>query len=168
MAILFLKPKSRGSIRIQSNDPLQIVLADEALLKNPDDLGAVKNIYQTYIRNIAAQLQAIDPAYRLISPTPDIINDDARLEEFIKENFAHNHHQQGSLRMAPLRNGGVVDRRGAVHGVRDLIVADDSIIPFTVDGNTSAPAFLIGLTIAEQLRKRKPVSRRRGWEDFEE
>jgi choline dehydrogenase len=96
------------------------------------------------------------------------LNDDARLEEFIKENFAHNHHQQGSLRMAPPRKGGVVDRRGAVHGVRDLIVADDSIIPFTVDGNTSAPAFLIGFTIAQLLRKRNLVNRRRNWEAFEE
>lgn len=36
---------------------------------------------------------------------------------------------------------------------KDLIVADDSIIPFTVDGNTSAPAYLIGNTIAQQLLK---------------
>jgi len=58
--------------------------------------------------------------------------------------------------------------RVAVHGVRNLIVADDSIIPFTVDGNTSAPAFLIGLTITKQLRKRKLLNRRRNWETFEE
>jgi choline dehydrogenase len=168
LAILFLQPKSRGSIQIQNNDPLQIVLANEGFFQKSGDLEAVKNIYKIYIKNIAAQLGAIDPAYRLISPTLDIINDDTRLEGFIKENFAHNHHQQGSLRMAPIRNGGVVDRRGAVHGVRDLIVADDSIIPFTVDGNTSAPAFLIGFTIAQQLRNRKLLHRRRNWETFEE
>ncbi|MFM9281196.1 GMC family oxidoreductase [Paenibacillus jiagnxiensis] len=168
LAILFLKPKSRGSIDIQSNDPLQIVLADEAFLQNSDDLEAVKNIYKIYIRNIAIQLEAIDPAYRLISPAPDVLDDDARLEEFIKENFDHNHHQQGALRMAPTRNGGVVDRRGAVHGVKDLIVADDSIVPFTVDGNTSATAFLIGLTIAEQISKRKQLNRKFKRERVEE
>lgn len=168
LAIIFLKPKSRGSIRIQSNDPLQIVLADEAFLQNPDDLETIKRIYRTYIRNIADQLEAIDPAYRLISPTRDILNNDEMLEQFIRENFDHNHHQQGSLRMAPIHNGGVVNRRGEVHGVKDLIVADDSIIPFTVDGNTSAPAYLIGLTIAEQLRRRKPPKRRRYWENMEE
>ncbi|MDQ1914017.1 GMC family oxidoreductase [Paenibacillus sp. GD4] len=168
LGIIFLKPKSRGSIRLQSNDPLQIVLANEGFLQNPDDLTAVKNIYKIYIRRIAAQLQAIDPSYRLLSPTMDIIQDDARLEAFIKETFEHNHHQQGSLRMAPLRKAGVVDRRGAVHGVKNLHVADDSIIPFTVDGNTSAPAYLIGLTVAEQLRKRKLVKRKRYWESYEE
>lgn len=53
--------------------------------------------------------------------------------------------------MAPLENGGVVDTKGNVHGVENLIVADDSLIPFTVDGNTTAPAYLIGFTIAQQL-----------------
>lgn len=153
IAILFLKPKSRGSIKIQSNDPLKIVLADEGYLLNPADLEAVKNCYKVYIKKIAAQLTAIDRSYRLISPTLDIINNNHKLEEFIKNNFDHNHHEQGALRMAPLSKGGVVDSYGQVHGVKDLIVADDSIIPFTVDGNTSAPAYLIGNTIAQQLVK---------------
>ena len=151
ITIIFLRPKSRGSIRIQSNDPLKIVLADEGFLENRADLEAVKNIYKVYIKNIAAEFSTIDPAYRLISPTMDIINDDAKLEEFIKQNFGHNHHQQSFLRMAPLNQGGVVDQYGRVYGVQQLIVADDSIIPFTVDGNTSAPAYLIGYTIAKQL-----------------
>lgn len=149
--ILYLRPKSRGSIQIQNNDPLKIVLADEGFLSNGDDLEAVKNIYKIYIKNIASELSAIDSAYQLTSPTMDIIDNDTELEEFIKENFGHNHHQQGSLRMAPINQGGVVDRYGRVHGVHKLIVADDSIIPFTVDGNTSAPAYLIGYTIAKHL-----------------
>lgn len=154
IAILYLQPKSRGSIQLQNNDPLKIVLADEGFLNNPADMEAIKAIYRTYIRNIAAKLAAIDQRYRLVSPTLDIINNDARLEDFIRQNFDHNHHQQAFLRMAPLREGGVVDRRGHVHGVEDLIVADASIIPFTVDGNTSAAAYLIGYTIAQQLRKK--------------
>lgn len=152
VAILYLRPKSRGSITIQNKDPLTIVLADEGFLANPDDMEAVKNIYKIYIKNIASELALIDPSYRLVSPDPAVIDNDAQLEAFIKDNFDHNHHQQGSLRMAPLRKGGVVDRAGKVHGVKDLIVADASIIPFTVDGNTSASAYLIGYTIARRLR----------------
>ncbi|PTM57504.1 GMC family oxidoreductase [Desmospora activa] len=155
IAILYLRPKSRGSIVIQNNDPLKIVLADEGFLANPADLKAVKNIYKTYIKEIATQLAQIDPAYQLISPSPEMIDDDAQLEEYIKEDFDHNHHQQSALRMAPLKKGGVVDRQGRVHGVKNLIVADDSLVPFTVDGNTSAPAYLIGLTIARQLQVQK-------------
>lgn len=168
LGLIYLRPKSRGSIRIQNKDPLKIVLADEGFLDNPIDLEAVKNIYKIYVKNIAAELFSIDPTYRLISPTPETIDDDTELEQFIKENFDHNHHQQSSLRMAPLKNGGVVDRRGNVHGVKDLIVADASIIPFTVDGNTSAAAYLIGYTIAKQviwIDKRK--QRRKIRERFE-
>lgn len=173
LAILYLRPKSRGSIKIQNNDPLKIVLADEGFLANPDDMEAVKNIYRIYIRDIAARLAELDPSYQLVSPPLEIIEDDDQLEEFIKQNFDHNHHQQSSLRMAPLNKGGVVDRRANVHGVKDLIVADASIIPFTVDGNTSAATFLIGYTIARQLQAQaKKQQRRRNinkqYEDYEE
>ncbi|GAA0389923.1 GMC family oxidoreductase [Paenibacillus motobuensis] len=151
IAILYLRPKSKGNIRIQSKDPLNIVLADEGFLSDPDDMEAVKRIYRTYIKNIALELSQIDPSYQLLSPTFDIIDDDDKLGEYIIENFDHNHHQQGFLRMAPLSKGGVVDRRGNVHGVKNLIVADASNVPFTVDGNTSSAAYLIGYTIAKQL-----------------
>jgi choline dehydrogenase len=129
------------------------VLADEGFLDNSYDLEAIKEIYKTYIKNIAINLSKIDPAYRLISPSLETIDNDKELEDFIKENFGHNHHQQSSLRMAPLHQGGVVDQFGRVHGVNHLIVADAQTIPFTVDGNTSASAYLIGYTIAKQLIK---------------
>ena len=151
---------------MQSNDPLQIVLADEAFLQDEDDLEAVKNIYRVYIKNIAAELQDIDPAYRLLSPSMDVINNDEKLESFIKETFGHNHHQQGFLRMAPLRKGGVVNSRGEVHGVKNLLVADASLIPFTVDGNTSAAAYLIGLNITQQLKGNRGLSGH--WDEGEE
>ena len=113
-------------------------------------MEAVKAIYRTYIKDIAEKLSHHRSNYKLIN-TKEMIENDAELEEFIKENFDHNHHQQSSLRMAPVNRGGVVDRFGNVHGVDNLIVADASIIPFTVDGNTSAPAYLIGYTIAQHL-----------------
>ncbi|MEH7121379.1 GMC family oxidoreductase, partial [Neobacillus vireti] len=151
LAILYLQPKSRGSIQIQNNDPLKIVLADEGFLENRDDLEAIKKIYRTYVKKTAKRLAKIDPNYRLIEPSIETLDDDEKLEEFIKENFDHNHHQQSALRMAPLQQGGVVDRFGRVYGVNNLLVADASIIPFTVDGNTSAAAYLIGYTIAKHL-----------------
>ncbi|TCM99509.1 choline dehydrogenase [Paenibacillus sp. BK033] len=151
LGLIYLKPKSRGTIQLQNKDPLKIVLADEGFLMDPSDMDAIKNIYRIYVKDIASELASIDPSYRLVSPAPDVIENDSKLEEFIKQNFDHNHHQQGSLRMAPLERGGVVDRHGAVHGVKNLIVADASVIPFTVDGNTSAAVYLIGYTVAKRL-----------------
>lgn len=146
-----LEPKSRGSVTIQNDDPLKIVLADEGFLHHPDDLESLKNIYKIYIRNIAVELSKIDPKYQLASPSLETMDDDKKLEAYIKKNLSVTHHIQGTLRMAPTPQGGVVDARGEVYGVKDLIVADDSIAPFASDGNTSAPAFFIGANIADQL-----------------
>jgi choline dehydrogenase len=146
-----VQPKSRGRVTIQSDDPLKIELGDEEFLDNPADMQLLKNTFKIYIKNIAAKLSAIDPKYQLLSPTVDIINDDARLDSFIRQNLNLTFHEQSTLRMARSAAEGVVDFRGEVFGVRNLVVADNSIIPFIVDGNTSAPAYLIGLTIAKQL-----------------
>ena len=81
----------------------------------------------------------------------EIIHDENLLEEYIKDNISVTYHQQSSLRMAPYSIGGVVDNMGRVYGVNNLIVADASITPSTIDGNTQAASYLIGYTIAQQL-----------------
>jgi choline dehydrogenase len=151
IVFFLLEPVSRGSVAIQNDDPLKIVLADAGFLDSPEDLASIKDIYRVYIKNIAAQLAKIDPEYKLVNPTLDIIDDDQKLEAYIKGNLSPTHHIQGTNRMAPDAQHGVVNARGEVYGVKDLIVADDSIAPFPSDGNTSAPAFFIGANIADML-----------------
>lgn len=108
-------------------------------------------LVKVYIKKIAEELAKIDSDYQLTSPTVETIQDDRKLETYIKENLSPTHHIQGLLRMATDSREGVVDAVGQVFGVKDLIVADDSIAPFPSDGNTSAPAFFIGANIADQL-----------------
>lgn len=150
---ILLQPKSRGRAVIQDRDPLKIVLGDQAYLTDPADLETFMYTYKVYIKGIAERLAAIDPDYQLVTPSMDIIEDDAKLAQFIKENMAHGFHPQSMNRMDPSPENGVVNAKGHVHGVENLLIADDTIIPFTVDGNTSAPAFLIGAAIAEQIIK---------------
>lgn len=149
--ILNLNPQSRGTVKIQNNDPLKIALADEGALQNPKDIQVIKGILKNYIKNIALKLNSIDPAYELVSPTLEVIDDDKLLEDYIEKGLAISYHQESTLRMGPYNGGGVVDNIGRVYGVHNLIVADNSIVPFTVDGNTASSAFLIGYTIAKQL-----------------
>lgn len=148
-----IHPKSRGYLKIQSNDPLKPVLTTDAILSNPDDLKAFKNIFKVYIKNIAKKLHAIDPRYKLVEPTLATINNDHLLTKFIKENVGVSHHWVTSCRMAPRSHGGVVNKYGHVYGVKNLVIADASIAPYINDGNTSAPAFMIGRMIAKQLIK---------------
>lgn len=153
IVLILLEPKSQGTVRIQNADPLKIVLADVEFLNNQSDLETIKNVYKVYIKNIVQELSKIDSHYQLVTPTLETIQDDSKLEAFIKENLGPTHHIQGTLRMAPNEESGVVNATGEVFGVKDLIVADDSIAPFVSDGNTSAPAFFIGANIADQLVK---------------
>jgi choline dehydrogenase len=146
-----IQPKSRGNVKIQSDDPLKIELGDEEFLDNPDDFQLLKDTFTTYIKNIATALSTIDSNYQLISPTLDIINNNTQLENFIRQNLSLTFHEESTLRMARSAEDGVTNFRGEVFGVENLVVADNSIIPFTADGNTSAPAYLIGLTIAQQI-----------------
>jgi choline dehydrogenase len=146
-----VQPRSRGRVIIQSDDPLKIELGDEEFLDNPADMQLLKDTFRIYIKNIAARLNAIDPNYKLLSPTMDIIDNDARLDSFIRQNLNLTFHEMSTLRMARSAAEGVTNFRGEVFGVGNLVVADNSIIPFVVDGNTQATAYLIGLTVARQI-----------------
>lgn len=148
-----IQPKSRGTVEIQSSDPLKIELGDEEFLDDPDDLRLLMDIFTIYIKDIATELSNIDPLYQLLSPTMDIINDPVQLEAFIRQNLSLTFHEESTLRMSNSEANGVTNFRGEVFGISNLVVADNSIIPFTADGNTSAPAYLIGFTIANQLLK---------------
>lgn len=121
-------------------------------------MEAIKSIFRYYIVALADSLPSIDPAYRLISPSMDIINDNDKLEAFIRNNVRINYHEQSFNRMAPLEQGGVVDAYGNVYGVDNLIVADTSIIPFTIDANNAATSYLIGYTIANYLLREAALS----------
>lgn len=143
--------KSRGSITLNSADPLVPPVINEGALTNPDDLNLYISAFQVYIKGINNALQAIDPAYKLIFPDPSIIDDTVALTNFIKEEIDPNQHFQSHCRMAPLDQGGVVDSSGHVYGVQNLIVADNSINPIGMDGSPMATGFLVGANIARIL-----------------
>lgn len=146
------QPKSRGSITIKSADPLVPPVIDLREFSDPSDLLLYHSVFKHYIKRIHFALREIDPLYQLIVPPPDIIDDDALLLTFIKESVASNQCFQSHCRMARLeQGGGVVDNTGRVHGVENLIVADDSIVPFAMDGTPMASAYLIAANIARLL-----------------
>ncbi len=117
--------------------------------------------FTNYIKNIAIKLSEIDPQYQLLSPTMNIIKNPIQLEAFIRQNLSLTFHEESTLRMSNSEADGVTNFKGEVFGVENLIVADNSIIPFTADGNTSAPAYLIGFTIANRLLFEEECKRRK-------
>jgi choline dehydrogenase len=68
---------------------------------------------------------------------------DAELDGYIRQHGYSNLHPVGTCAMG-IDGGSVVDPRLRVRGVRGLRVADVSIMPTIVAGNTNAPAIMIG------------------------
>lgn len=61
---------------------------------------------------------------------------DEELEEIIRERVETLYHPASTCRMAPLEEGGVVDSKLRVYGVKGLRVCDASIFPEIVSGHT--------------------------------
>lgn len=160
MIMLLVDTKSRGSVSLQSADPLKALLVDEGFLTKKADLERLKAGLRSYIKPTADALAKFDSQYKLIGLDDDVLGDDDKLEQYIKQHFSQGYHEQGACRMGKLEEGAVVDGWGNVYGVRNLTVADTSIIPHHMDGNTSGAAYLIGATVAEYLLGNKEMKQR--------
>ncbi|KAI0424088.1 GMC oxidoreductase [Xylaria sp. FL1042] len=75
--------------------------------------------------------------------------DDAAIEEWLRNNIATTWHSAGTCRMLPVSEKGVVDANLSVHNVTGLKIADVSIIPRNVGAHTNNIAMVIGEKAAE-------------------
>ncbi len=71
------------------------------------------------------------------------MTDDADLANYVRQSGVSNQHPTSSCAMGHGPNT-VVDPRLRVHGIDGLRVADASIMPVAVGGNTNAPTIMIG------------------------
>ncbi len=148
-----LNPQSEGTDRIQDRDPLRVSDVNEQIFSDPADLATIVDVYQQQVTALNTQLKTLDAAYDLVEPSLATIADNDLLQEYIKENLEHTHHFQGTNRMLPKTDGGVVNTKGQVYDVERLRVADISVAPLPCDGNTAGPAFLVGYKIAQAIKK---------------
>ena len=88
-----------------------------------------------------------------LAPGPDV-RTDADLLEYGMRNLITYHHQAGTCKMGIDRMS-VVDPQLRVYGIAGLRVADASIMPAVVSGNTNAPSIMIGEKAADLIRDRK-------------
>lgn len=77
--------------------------------------------------------------------------DDKAIEQFIRETIGTTWHSIGTCKMAPREENGVVDGRLNVWGTKGLKLADLSIPPKNVSGNTNNTAMLIGEKAADLI-----------------
>jgi len=143
-----LRPHSRGEIRIRSADPFEYPAIYPNYLSDERDctvaVGGIK-----LARAIAAAPSL--KAHIIEEKIPGArFQSDAELLEAARQFSQTIYHPVGSCKMGRDK-AAVVDARLRVHGIEKLRIADASIMPEIVSGNTNAPTMMIGEKAADMI-----------------
>lgn len=148
LSVCQLRPESRGRIELASNDPVAAPLIYANYLDaQADRTCAVRAI--SFARKLAATAPLNELVAEEIKPGRSVELDDDLLE-FARASGATIFHPSGTCRMGDDEDS-VVDPRLRVRGVAGLWVADCSVMPRLVSGNTNLPAIMIGERAAEMI-----------------
>ncbi|RYP19658.1 hypothetical protein DL765_003251 [Monosporascus sp. GIB2] len=165
-------PYSRGSMHITGpslDDPLDF---DPGFFSDAHDIDVRKQIWaykkqREIMRRTAmyrGEVAAGHPRFAAHSPAACIetdtalenvrdieysAEDDAAIEQWLRENVNTTWHSLGTCKMAPRERMGVVDANLNVHGILGLKIADLSIVPENVCSNTNNLALTIGEKAAD-------------------
>jgi len=142
------RTESVGSIHLRSADPAAPPKIHYRFLDTEYDrrtaIGAVRRA-----RDIAAAAPLRGLIAEELAPGAHVQSDDDILA-CIRAAGQTTQHMVGTCRMG--RDGlAVVDERLRVHGLEGLRVADASVMPTIVSGNTSVPAMMIGEKCADMV-----------------
>src|SRR5829696_970893 len=151
---ILLQPRSRGTIRLASADPLAAPVIEPAYLSDPDgqDLATltagVRRAYDVLHRPALARYLERD-----LRPDHAPV-DDADWHRHIRTYAETLYHPVGTARMGAADDpDAVVGPDLRVHGVEGLRVADASVMPTITRGHTQAPTMLIAERAAALLRR---------------
>ncbi|MXO48169.1 FAD-binding protein [Erythrobacter vulgaris] len=140
-----LRPESRGTVRLASRQGEDAPRIDPNFLDDERDLATLREGVRLSHRIVASPaLQAYDPQDRY----PVDLDDDAQLGELIRSRADTVYHPVGTCRMGA-DEADVVDPKLKARGVDGLWIADASIMPRLVSGNTNAPSIMIGERCAD-------------------
>lgn len=138
-----LRQKSRGWLELASSSAGDKPVMHPNFLDEEEDLDALVSGLR-----IARQIVAA-PGFRRhvgkeLTPGPEVESDEA-LRDYALRTVGTCFHPAGTCKMGPDDDAmAVVDPKLRVRGVEGLRVADTSIMPLLVSGNTNAPTMMIG------------------------
>lgn len=147
--VCLLQPKSRGTLRLASNDPRIEPLIDPNFLSHPDDMARMVSGFKQ-MRKILQSPALAQYGGRELETTAKAVTD-AQIEAVIRDKADTIYHPVGSCRMGPTDND-PVDAQLRVKGIEGLRVVDASIMPRIVSGNTNAPTVVIAEKAAGLIR----------------
>lgn len=143
LLVQLLRPLSRGRLALASAQPDVKPTLTPGFLEHAEDLDTlVRGLSEA--RKILGASSLAGFAGEEIEPGPSVASE-AELRAFIRGQVGTAYHPVGTCKMGPVRDAeAVVDSTLLVHGVQGLRVADASIMPTIIGGNTAAPSMMIG------------------------
>jgi choline dehydrogenase len=142
-----VRPKSRGQIRLTGPNPHDSVRIEANMLSHPDDMKAAIACVEL-CREIGNSAPLRPYTKREVMPG-NLTG--AALEHFIRDAANTYHHQTCTAKMGR-DSWSVVDGRLKVYGIENLRIADGSVMPRVMTGNTMAACIVIGERAADLLR----------------
>jgi choline dehydrogenase len=135
-----LRPRSRGTVTLQSGDALAPPLLQPNYCEAPEDFEKLVLAFKQ-ARAILAQ-PAFEPHRAEELEPGDAVQSDEEIRSWIRANAETIYHPVGTCKMG-LDDLAVVDPQLRVRGVTGLRVVDASIMPTLIGGNTNAPTTMI-------------------------
>ncbi|MEJ0088064.1 MAG: GMC family oxidoreductase N-terminal domain-containing protein [Pseudomonadota bacterium] len=140
MACVLLHPDSRGKVSLRSADPTAPPRILLNLLQAESDRQALRGIVR-FVRRFFATAPASELVAAEQFPGPGI-ESDAQIDAHLRKTLGTAMHPTSSCAMG-VDSMAVVDGQLRVHGLSGLRIADASIMPAIVGGNTNAPVIMI-------------------------
>jgi choline dehydrogenase-like flavoprotein len=146
----FLRPRSRGSVKLKSNNPTERPLIDPNYWGDPHDVQ--KSIAGFKLaRHMMAQ-----PAFRDVIKGEAHPGAQAKTDDDIKQHaYRHaktDYHPVGTCKMGAVDDPTVVvNPRLQLKGIEGLRVCDSSVMPFVNSSNTAAPTMMIAEKAADMI-----------------
>lgn len=148
--VTLMRPKSRGSLTLQSAKPTDAPRIDPAYFQHPDDMDTM--VRATQMGFDILQAPALQP-YRGTMLYPLERGNPEQIRQFLRDHSDTEYHPVGTCKMGPASDPtAVVDAELRVHGIQGLRVVDASIMPDLVTGNTNAPTIMIAEKAVQLLR----------------
>jgi len=146
----YLRPRSRGTVRLQSSDPRKAPLIDPNYLADARDREmSIRGLKLTQQILAQAPLKPFIRAERLPGAG---VQTDADYFDFICQHSKTSHHCAGTCRMG-IDDAAVVDPRLRFNGIEGLRIVDNAIMPTVISSNTNAAAIMIGEKAADMIKE---------------
>lgn len=146
-----VQPKSKGSVRLASADPMEKAIYDPAYLADPEDMKTYIKGFRIALAHVGTKALGSHTDMSTLQLSVDATDDE--IEALIRSSAASIFHPVGTARMGVDGDDtAALDTECRVKGFQGLRVVDAASVPELVSGHTMAPTILVAERIAQAIK----------------